>query len=327
MKNMRPEGFSIWALAAAFAIALPSIQADAQTTPRRIVRIVVPAVPGGGTDIIARVVAQHLSDGGKQQAVVENRAGGSGTIGSNAVAKAAPDGSTLLLAYTSHVTNPGLFEKMPYDTVRDFAPITLVGITPSVLVVHPSMPVRTIKDLIALAKARPGQLNYASAGNGSASHLGTELFCMQAGVRMSQVPYKGTGQAVIDVVGGQVPIMIGIVGALLPQVRDQKLRALAVTSLRRSALAPDLPAIAESLPGFESSAWFALFAPAGTPDPVISGLNADVVRALQSGDARERLASQGFEIQVSTPAELGQRVVAEIEKWGKVIRAANVKAE
>jgi tripartite-type tricarboxylate transporter receptor subunit TctC len=328
MKNIRLDVSSTGALAAAFAVALPSIQADAQTAPRRTIRIVVPAVPGGGTDIIARVVAQGLGDSGKQQVVVENRAGGSGMIGSNSVAKAAPDGNTLLLAYTSHVTNPALFEKMPYDTVKDFAPVTLVGITPGVLVVHPSMPVRTIKDLIALAKSRPGQLNYASAGNGSASHLATELFCMQAGVRMSQVPYKGTGQAVIDVVGGQVPIMIGIVGAMLPQVRDHKLRALAVTSLRRSALAPDLPTIAESaLPGFESSAWFALFAPAGTPEPVIGGLNSEVIRALQAGDARERLASQGFEIQVSTPAELGQRVVAEIEKWSKVIRAANVKAE
>ncbi len=315
-------------LACAVVAATPVIDVAAQSTVRRPVRIVVPATPGGGTDIIARVVAQGLGESGRQQVVVENRAGGSGMIGSDAVAKSAPDSNTLLLAYTSHVTNPALFEKMPYDTVKDFASVTLVGITPSVLAVHPSVPVRTIKDLIALAKARPGQLNYASAGNGSASHLSTELFCMQAGVRMNQIAYKGTAPALMDVIGGQVPIMIGIVGAVMPQIRSQKLRALGVTSLRRSALAPELPTIAESaLPGYESSAWFALFAPAGTPDSVITALNLEVVRSLQTSEARERLALQGIEIQVSTPDELAQRVVSEIEKWRKVIRAANVKAE
>ena len=315
-------------LACTVAAAMSWIDVAAQGTVRRLVRIVVPATPGGGTDIVARVVAQGLGENSKQQVVVENRAGGSGMIGSDLVAKSVPDGNTLLLAYTSHVTNPALFEKMTYDTVKDFAPVTLVGITPSVLVVHPSVPVRTVNDLIALAKARPGQINYASAGNGSASHLSTEWFCMQAGVRMNQIAYKGTAPALMDVISGQVPVMIGIVGAVLPQVRSQKLRALAVTSLRRSALAPDLPTMAESaLQGYESSAWFALFAPARTPDSLIASLNSDVVRGLQTADARERLGAQGIEIQVSTPVELGQRVVSEIEKWRKVILAANVKAE
>lgn len=308
--------------------AMAAIDAAAQSAARRPLRIVVPATPGGGTDTIARVVAQGLGEGGRQQVVVENRAGGSGMIGSDFVAKSAPDGNTLLLAYTSHVTNPGLFEKMPYDTVNDFAPVTLAGVTPSLLVVHPSLPARTVKELIALARARPGQLNYSSAGSGSASHLATELLCMQSGVRMNQIAYKGTAPALFDVIGGQVPVMIGIVGATLPHVQSRKLRALAVTSLRRSALAPELPTIAEAaVPGYESSAWFALFAPAGTPETVVGRLNAEVVRALQTGDAKERLAAQGIEIQTGTPAELGQRVTAEIEKWRKVIRAANVRAE
>ena len=302
--------------------------AHAQNYPARPIRLVVPAPPGGGTDILGRIVAQKLSDTLRQQVIIDNRAGASGMIGSEIVARAGADGHTLLICFTTHVTNPSLFPKMPYDTVRDFAPVAMVGVIPSVLVLHPSIPSQSVKEFIAYAKERPGKLNYGSAGSGSATHLSSVLFQSMTGTRMVHVPYKGSAPALTDLLAGQVTLMFGNMASAMPHVRGGKLRALAVTSAKRSAAAPELPTIAETgLPGYEATSWFALFAPARTPEGIVSKLNAEVNALLKLPDVKERMLGLGADSIALSPRELGAYVETEIVKWDKLIKASGAKAD
>ncbi|HSQ04627.1 MAG TPA: tripartite tricarboxylate transporter substrate binding protein [Burkholderiales bacterium] len=317
---------SITAALAAVCIAGPV--AHAQQFPSKPVRIIVPAPGGGGTDIFARTIAHRLTERWGQQVVVDNRPGAGGIIGSDIVAKSVADGHTLLMAFTSHVTNPSLQSKMPYDTLNDFAPVSMVAVVPSVLVLHSSVPARSVKELIALAKRKPGALNYASAGSGSATHLSAVLFEAMAGVTMVHVPYKGGGPALNDVLGGQVSLMFGNMASTLPHIKSGRLHALAVTSARRTPAAPELPTVAEAgLPGYEATAWFAMLAPAKTPRTVVDKINTEVTGALRLADVKERLANQGADTVPSTPDELGEYIRAELAKWSKVIRLSGAKAD
>ena len=328
-KNLKSSRFRdalITALAAMPAAVAWS--AHAQTYPTRPIRLVVPAPPGGGTDILGRIVAQKLGDALRQPFIVDNRGGASGMIGSEIVARADPDGHTLLICFTTHVTNPSLYSKMPYDTVRDFASVAMVGVIPSVLVLHPSIPSRNVKEFIAYAQERPGKLTYGSAGSGSATHLSTVLFNAMTNTRMIHVPYKGSAPALTDLLAGQVNLMFGNMASALPHVRGGKLRALAVTSAKRSAAAPELPTIAETgLPGYEATSWFALFAPARTPVAVVNKLNSEVQTLLNLPDVKERLLGLGADALPMAPRDLTAYVESEIVKWGKLIKATNAKAD
>ena len=313
-------------LAALLGVAVPS--AGIAAWPERPVKLVVPFPPGGATDVIGRVVAQELSSVIGQQVVVDNRPGATGNIGADMVAKAAPDGYTLLLgALTSHAINMTLQKgSLPYDLERDFVPITLAGVVPLVFVVHPSVPARNLKELIALAKAKPGSLTFASSGNGGPQHLAGELFQRLAGVEMLHVPYKGSGPAMTDLVGGQVLTMIETAPAALPFIKGNRLRALAVASKTRIPMLPDLPSAAEAgLPGFEVNSMFGLLAPAGTPRPIVNRLNAELVKILEIPSVKEKLLQQGAIATPTTPAEARERIHAEIAKWEKVVKDAGVK--
>jgi tripartite-type tricarboxylate transporter receptor subunit TctC len=311
----------------AAVMALGSV-AFAQNYPARPVRLLVPAPPGGGTDLLGRMVAHKLTDTLRTQFIIDNRGGASGMIASEIVARADPDGHTLLICFTSHVTNPSLYPKMPYDTVRDFASVAMVGVIPGVLVLHPSIPSQSVKEFIAYAKERPGKLVYGSAGNGSATHLSTVLFNSMTGTSMIHVPYKGSSPALTDLLGGQLNLMFGNMASAMPHVRSNKLRALAVTSSKRSATAPDLPTIAETgVPGYEATSWFALFAPARTPVSVINKLNGEVSALLKLPDVKERMLSLGADAMPLSPRELSTYVESEIVKWGKLIKATNAKAD
>lgn len=294
--------------------------ACAQGYPARTVRIVVPIAAGGATDVLARILAQKLYESWGQVVQIDNRPGAGGTIGSEIVAQATPDGYTLLMAYTSHVTNPTLVPKLPYDTLKGFAPVSMIAVAPSVLLMHPSVPVRSVSELIAFAKRRPGDLDYGTAGNGTAAHLAGLLFASRAGVALQHVPYRGGALALYDLLGGQISLMFGNTASAVPQIRSGKLRALAVTSLRRVRALRDVPTVSESgLPGFEAVAWFALLVPARTPGTVVNKLNSEVVAVLQQRDIRLRLDGLGAEIRPSTPGELDDYIRGEIAKWRKVI--------
>ncbi len=310
--------------------AFPAVAAAAEDAyPTRAVRIIAPFPPGSGVDIIARVVAQALSDAWKQPFVVDNRPGAGGTIGSDIVAKAQPDGHTLLLGNVSTLAiAPNLYRKLPYDPVRDFAPITLITTMNSVLVVHPSVPARSLREFVALAKAKPRSLNYGSAGSGTTGHLGAELFKSIAGMDMVHVPYKGSGPAITDLLAGQVQVMFGTIATVLPHVRAGKLRALGVTSLKRTDLLPDVPSINEALlPGFEVEVWQAIVAPARTPDAIIVKLNAEIVRSLRASAMKEQLTSQGLEAVGNSPKEFGEFIRRENAKWGKVVKASGATVD
>lgn len=313
------------AVVALMAMVCALSVAHAQNFPGHTVRIVVPIAAGGATDILSRMIALKLYESWNQVVQVDNRPGASGMIGSEIVAKSPPDGYTLLMAFTSHVTNPSLQPKLPYDTLNDFAPVTMVAGVPSVLLVHPSLPVRSVRELIAFAKARPGELDYASSGTGTATHLAALLFSSMTGVIMEHVPYRGGAPALYELLGGQVTLMFGNMASGMPHIRSGGLRALAVTSAKRSPTLPGLPTMAEAgLPGFEAMAWFALLAPARTSGTIINKLNAEVVVILQQPDIRERLAALGAEVKSSTPAELDDYIRSEIAKWRKVIREMRV---
>ena len=321
----------VWLAAAWFGVApLLVVAADATGPgfPSRPMRIVVPATPSGGTDILARTLAQRFAEVWGVAVIADNRPGASGIIGSDIVAKAPADGHTLLLAFTTHVTNPSLQPKLPYDTLNDFAPVSRVAAIPSMLVVHPSLAARTVKEVIALAQSKPGQIAYATAGSGSATHLSAVLLESMTGVRLVHIPYKGAAPALQDLLGGQVAMMFGNMASTMPHVQAGRLRAIAVASKQRSAAAPQLPTMAESgLPGYEATAWFALLAPAHTPESVINRINAETVAALSLPEVRERLAGLGADALPSTPAELGAYIKTELIKWGKVIREAGIKGE
>jgi tripartite-type tricarboxylate transporter receptor subunit TctC len=316
-----------YALLAALAAMLAS-HATAQSYPAKSVRLIVPFSAGGGADIVARAIAQKLGDALGQQVVVDNRTGAAAIIGTELAAKSAPDGYTLILGQTGpNSINPTLYDKLPYDALKDFAPVTLTTTYPYVLVVHPSIPAKSIKELIALAKARPNQLSFASAGNGGANHLTAELLKSMAGIQMVHVPYKASAPALIDVLGGHVSMMFDPTITALPHVKLGKLRALGVTSLKRTAIAPELPTVAETgLPGFESIGWHGVLAPAGTAREIIARLNKDIINVLRAPDMRARFAEQGAEPVGNTPEQFVEFLKADLAKWAKVIKAAGVRA-
>ena len=324
MKNSF-AGFA--ARVAAVALAFTAACAAAQGYPAKPVRFVVPYAPGGSTDTLARTIAVKLTDFLGQQVVVDNRPGANGNIGMDIVAHAVPDGYTIVLGYIANLAiDPSLYPKMPYDPVRDFAPVTELASSPNVLVAHPSVPVRSFKEL--LVKAKQGQFNFASAGVGSVGHLTGELLNQMAGLSMVHVPYKGSGQAVTDLLGGHVQLMFSGFSSTLPHIKSGKLRALAVTGARRSPAAPDVPTIAESgFPGFEATAWYGVLAPAKTPKPVISRLHNDIAKALRDPDVDKRLAGLGFEVVASTPEQFSAYIKSEIKKWEKVVKASGAKVE
>jgi tripartite-type tricarboxylate transporter receptor subunit TctC len=306
-------------------MALACTGAWAQPYPVKPVRIVNPFSPGGSLDLVARLLAKHMSAELGQSVLVENRPGAGGTIGVETVAKAPADGYTLLIVQSSITINPTLQPKIPYDPIKDFAPISKVADYMFFLVAHPSLPVRSVKQLIALDKARPGQLNYASVGVGSGTHLASELFNYMAGTKIVHVPYKGTGQALPDLIGGHVAIMFGST-SFVPHVKSGKLVALGVTGATRSNALPEVPTIAEAaLPGFEVTAWNALFAPAGTPEPIIKRLNALVRDGLAQPEAKATMDKQGLDATPSTQEELAKLVRTELDKWAKVIKASGMK--
>jgi tripartite-type tricarboxylate transporter receptor subunit TctC len=309
-------------------MALATAPVAAQSYPVRPVRVIVPFPPGSGADITTRIVAPRLSEALGQQLVVENRAGAAGNIGAEVAARAAPDGYTLLAAPASIAISQTLYRKLPFDLVRDFQPIAMLASVPFILVVHPSLPAKNVKDLVALAKSRPGQINYASTGSGSSPHLTAEMLKLQAGIDVVHVPYKGTPLAVTDLLTGQVSFMFANALSVLPQVSGGRLRALGITSAKRSATTPQLPTMIESgLPGFESGTWYALLAPAGTPPSVIERLHAASIKIITNPDIQSRLRSMGGEPATLSPQQTTAFLKAEYERWGRVIREAGIKAE
>ena len=312
------------------ALMLPlTVAAQTATYPSKPVRLIVPAAPGGGADFLARIVGTKLSEQTGQTFVVDNRAGASGTIAADTTAKAEPDGYTLLLGQsTSIAIAPHLYPKLGYDTLRDLKPVTLVAEVPNILVVHPSVAASSVKELIALAKARPGSLNFGSAGNGAPSHLAGELFKSAAGVDMVHVPYKGAGPAVNDLLAGQIQIMFAPMVAVLPQVKAGRLRALAVTSAKRSAAVPELPTLSEAgLSGFALVSWFGFFVPVATPAAVVDRLHRETVKALKATDTAERFAREGAEPVGNSPAEFAIYVQQEYARYAKVVKDNGIKAD
>ncbi len=310
-------------------LAVLAAGSQAQTYPSRPIRLVVPFPAAGTTDILAREVGQRLSATFGQSVVIDNRPGAGGNIGSDLVAKSAPDGYTLLMGTVgTHAINPNLYAKMPYDHLKDFVPVVLVASVPNVLEVTPSLPVHSVADLIRLAKAKPGQINFASSGSGTSIHLSGELFKAMAGVDMTHVPYKGSAPALTDLIGGQVQVMFDNLPSSLPQIKAGKLRAIAVTSAQRAPALPDIPTIAESgLPGFEATSWFGILAPAGTSPAIVARINADVNQWLQSPEAKEKLLAQGAAAAGGSPEQFGAYIRAETEKWAKVVKASGARVD
>ena len=309
-------------------LVLCAHSALAQTYPARPVRIVVPFAPGGGVDLTARILAQRLTERLGQSVIVDNRVGASGIIGTEFVAKAPPDGYTLLVgSQTTQAVVPAIYGKLNYDTVRDFAPVTEIAFSPLLLVVHPALPVTSVKDLIALAKARPGQLSFGAASGGT-PHMGGELFKLVAHIDLLFVPYKGEGPAVADAMGGQISMVFSNLPVSLPLAQSGRLRALGVTSPQRVPTAPDIPTVAESgLPGYEANTWFGLFAPAATPREVINRLQGESATALNVAEVRERMSAQGLFVVASTPEQFAEFLKKEIPRWVKVVKDAGVKPE
>jgi tripartite-type tricarboxylate transporter receptor subunit TctC len=318
--NIRP------ALLLALACLAP--HGHAQDYPAKAVRLIVPFPPGGGTDYTARLIGQKLNELWGQPVVVENRPGASTTIASDLVARAAPDGYTLIMGSVNHTINPSLYARLPYDTVKDFTPVTVCVTAAYILVAHPSLPVKTVKDLIALARARPGQINYSSSGSSGPQHLAGELFKMMSNVDIVHVPYKGGGPAVVALVGGHVSLQFATPVSGLPHIRAGRLRALGVTSATRSAAVPEVPTIAEAaLPGYEAVTWWGILGPARLPRNIVDKVHADVVRVLAMPDVRTRLANEGVVGAGTSPEQFSKMIDAEIVKMAKIVKAANVKLD
>jgi len=317
-----------WAGVVAALCIVPQ-PAGAQPFPSKPIRLVLPYPPGGGSDTIARPMAQKLTENLGQQVIVENRGGANGNIGMEAVARSPADGYTIVLALTAQLAiNPSLYQKIPYDPVKDYAPITLLGSGTYLLVVHPSLPVKSVKELIALARARPGELAYSSSGNGSGGHLAAELLNSMTGIRMLHVPYKGGGPALMDLIAGQVQVLFATQLASWSHVQSGRVRALAVSTAKRPASLPDLPTIAEAgVPGYDSGVWYGILAPAGTPRDIIARLNSEIVRVLNQPDYRKFLVGNAIEPVGSPPEQLGQYIKSEIVKWAKVVKDAGVRVD
>ncbi len=299
-----------------------------QPYPTRPVRLVVPSAPGGGTDITARIMAPKFSEYFGQQVVVENRAGAATMIGGEVVARSAPDGYTLLMGISTLAINAAMYRKVAYDALKDFAPIAQVVTLSNVLVTHPSVPARNVKELVAFAKARPGQVNFASAGVGTNPHLSMELFLSLSGLKMMHVPYKGSGQGIVDVIAGHVPVMMPAVPTALVYIKNGRLRPLGVSGAKRSQAVPDIPTIAEGgIPGYEATQWFGLLAPTGTPRAIVDRWHRETVRALKDPEVRDRLVADGADPVGSTPEEFAAYLRAETIKWAKVVKAIGIQPE
>ncbi|MBI2509220.1 MAG: tripartite tricarboxylate transporter substrate binding protein [Betaproteobacteria bacterium] len=303
-------------------------EARAQAYPTKPVRIISPFAAGGGNDALCRIIAPKLSENLKQQVIVDNRPGANGIIGTDLAAKSPPDGYTIVLIPSGHAVNASLHKKLPYDSIRDFAPITLAGSSPLLVVVHPSVPAKNVKELAALAKARPAQLTYVSAGIGSSGHLAGALFEVMTGTKLVHVPYKGMGQSLPDLIGGHASLAFGTTLSTMPHVRSGRLRALAVTGARRSPALPELPTVAESgVPGYEASLWYGFVGPARLPAEIVRRLHAEIAAVLALPDVRERLASQGLDARSTTPDEFARLLAADLDRWAGVVRRAGVQAE
>ena len=302
---------------------LPAPEADAQSYPAKAVRMIVPVAPGGSVDTVGRIVAQKMAENMGQQVVVDNRPGASTNIGIELAARAPADGYTILTVSITLVVNPSLFAKLPFDVVRDFAPVSLIAAAPFVLVVHPSVPARSVMELIALAKKQPGKLNYPSGGKGTNSHIGVELFKNLTGTRIVHVPYRGGGPALMAVLGGEMDLgFIGIV-AVVPHVKAGKLRALGITGMKRSSVLPELPTVAQAgVPGYEFAPWYGVLAPAGTPVAIINALNDHIVKTMRAPDLAERFASEGADIVASSPGQFASAIKADLARWAKVVKEA-----
>jgi tripartite-type tricarboxylate transporter receptor subunit TctC len=300
----------------------------AQAYPARYIRMIVPYVPGGGTDTLTRLIAPRLGETLGQQIIIDNRAGGSSAVGTEVAAKAPPDGYTLVMVDTSFTTNPALYGKLPFDPVKDFAPVSLVASAPVILVVHPSVPIRNVKEFVTLAKARPGELNFASGAPGSSTHLGGELLKSVAKVDVVNIPYKGTGQAITDVLGGQVGMMFAGISTVRQHVRAGKLRAIAVTGEKRAAAMPEVPTFSESgLVGVDSGTYWGCLAPAATPKDIVNKVSAALHAVVESADIKPKLEERGYTVIGSVPERFGENIRSEITKWAKVIKTAGIKVE
>ena len=314
------------AMLACAALATPAFAQPAY--PSKPVRIISIFAPGGGNEVICRLVAQQLTERLKQQVIVENRVGANGIVGTEAVARAAPDGYTFTLIPSGHTVNASMYKKLPFDSLKDFTPITLAGSGPLVLAVHPSLPLKNVRDLIALAKSRPGQLTYVSSGIGASGHLAGALFDTMTGTKMEHIPYKGMSLAVSDLMGGQVSMTFGTSLSVIPHVRTGRLRALATTGAQRSPAMPDLPTVAESgMPGYEAGLWYGFVGPARMPPEIVQRLNAEIVAILAQPDTREKLASQGLDARSSTPDEFARVLAADIVRWAAVVQKLGLRAE
>ena len=310
----------------AFAGLVGALQVHAQNYPVRPVRMIVPFSPGGATDVPARILAQRLSEALGHQIVIDNRPGAGAVLGTDAVAKAPPDGYTLLLTATTHVISASLYKKLPYDAIRDFAPVMLIGSGPNVLAVHPSLPAKNVRELIALAKARPGKIDYASSGNGSAQHLFGALFMSLADIRMMHIPYKGSAPATTDLIAGQVSVGFPGIALVLPHTTAGRLRALAVTSAERSKAMPDVPSIAEAgVPGYAATLWLGLLAPKGTPPEIVQKLYDEIAKVLRQPEVESAYLATGTDVTISNPEQFGRFVKAEYDKWAKVIKAVDAQ--
>jgi len=322
-RTLQPLG----AFALAAAVAVPTMAGAQPQFPAKPIRLVVPFSAGSATDILARIIATKMGEGGHWQVVVDNRPGAGGTLGATTVAKSAPDGYTLILVSVGHAINATLYPKLAYDTVKDFAPVSLVASVPNVLVVNAASQYKSVRDIVAAAKARPGAMNFNSAGSGSSTHLSGEMFKIQAGIDIMHIPYKGTGEGLTDVMAGRGDMMFAPTVSAMPFVRQGKLRALAVTTPKRAAALPDVPTVAESgLPHYAFDSWFGVLAPASTPKEIVNAINAEIGQALAAPDVRERLAAQGAEPRPSTPQEFASYIQAEIVKLAPVVRQSGVRA-
>jgi tripartite-type tricarboxylate transporter receptor subunit TctC len=326
---MRTPRFRLVAGAVLTALAASlSVPVAAQTYPSKPVRLIVPFAPGGFTDVVARILGQRLSVSMGQQFIIENKAGAGSTIGTDFVAKAAPDGYTLVMISTTHVISPWIYKSMPYDPIKSFVPVTKLVDSPYVLLVNPKVPARNVQEFIALAKASPDTLRYASSGNGSSQHLMGGLFASLTGTKLQHVPYRGSSGAATDLVAGVVESSFAGVPNALAQVPAGRLRALAVTTAKRIPQLPDVPTLQEAgVPGYEASVWLALLAPAGTPRDIVNRLNAEVAKLMESGETRKALYEAGVEVSLSTPDALGEYMVKEMERWGKVVKDTGTKLE
>jgi tripartite-type tricarboxylate transporter receptor subunit TctC len=310
-----------------FASAMPVLAQDAKDYPTRPIRFIIPYPPGGGTDVVARVLSEPLAAVLGQPIVIDNRGGAGGSLGTELAAKAAPDGYTILFTLSSHTINPKLYTNLPFDTERDFTPVSLAALSPQILVANPSLPVNNMRELIALAKAQPGKLNFASVGTGSPAHIAGELLKLKAGIDMVHVPYKGGGPAIADTLGGQVQLAFVTLPAAMQQVKAGKLKALAIASDQRSAVAPDIPTIAETVPGCVVNSWYGALAPAKTPPAIVAKLQAAFAKVLAMPEVKEKLFAQGAEAKSSTSAEFAARIHDELKEWEYVIREAKIKVE